>query len=87
MSLKRQAAALLVTMFGLPAVGTTDGAAAVANVPAYSPFYVDENSANYNAQVTELSTTYAKRLAANGMTDPNAPMQCFGENFEMYEQL
>ena len=38
-------------------------------------------------QVADVKTSYARQIAVNGMTSKDSPMECFGEDFEMFEQL
>mmetsp|Transcript_12396 Transcript_12396/g.15820 ORF Transcript_12396/g.15820 Transcript_12396/m.15820 type:complete len:231 (-) Transcript_12396:709-1401(-) len=50
--------------------------------PKYTPYYVKEaGNASYSAQISDVAKYYAKPI------DPNNPGECFGENFEVYEQL
>ena len=60
MALKNQAAALLVTVFGLPGLASAEGTSGEVNSPAFTPYYVDENSGSYVPQVADVKTSYAR---------------------------
>ncbi len=52
-------------------------------ISKFTPYYVDENSTDpkYQAQIDDVSLFYAKEIS------PTNPMECFGENFEVFDQL